>query len=34
MLSMLSKFPLTVEVKNVSNFLMPYPELVYLCKKK
>lgn len=34
MLSMLSKFPLTVEVKNVSNFLMPYPELVYICKKK
>lgn len=34
MLSMLSKFPLTVEVRNISGFLMPYPELVYICKKK
>ena len=34
MITFLSKFPLTVEVKNVSNFLMPYPELVYVCKKK
>ncbi len=34
MISFLSKFPLIVEVKNVSNFLMPYPELVYICKKK
>lgn len=33
MLNILSKFSLTVEVKNVSNFLMPYPELVYICKK-
>lgn len=34
MISFLAKFPLTVEVKNVSNFLMPYPELVYMCRKK
>lgn len=34
MLSFLSSFPLTIEVKNVSNFLMPYPELVYVCRKK
>ena len=34
MISFLSKFPLTVEVKNVSSLLMPYPELVYICIKK
>ncbi len=34
MLSFLSKFPLTVEVENVSDFLMPYPELVYICRRK
>ena len=34
MISFLSKFPLIVDVRNVSSFLMPYPELVYICKKK
>lgn len=34
MITFLSKFPLTVEVKNVSDFFMPYPELIYICIKK
>lgn len=34
MITFLSKFPLTVEVRNVDNSLMPYPELIYICRKK
>lgn len=34
MLKLLKQFPLEVEVKDVSDFLMPYPEIIYLCQKK
>lgn len=34
MINLLNKLDLTVEVKNVSPIIMPYPELVYVCKKK
>lgn len=34
MLNILKKNDLEIEIRNVSNFLMPYPEIVYLCKKK
>lgn len=34
MLQFLERFPLKIEVRDVNNFLMPYPELVYVCRKK